>query len=274
LTEAKNPQDAHALVKRWTRHVDLFAMDFVIVPINLHCHWSICVLVRPGLVLNPPPPDVLRDPHDSQANMDQEAAEEDDEDTNKATPNNWRNKKKPPRSSPPEAQIQASEPVDEEMSTRKRTHPTRRTVLDDDDEENGRDQVDSEVQIISSTTQFAKDNDNVDEIVNTQPSESDDSDFLPEKTKPTTPHRTPARGQSKRTLELTPKSPSTRHQSHSKAGSSPTNLPEETTKPKPASDESKVGADYEQEYNRPCVLCMDSIKRLHPAIGIAKNMLE
>jgi Ulp1 family protease len=53
LTEADSPEKAHALVKRWTRHVDLFACEFVIVPVNLHYHWSIIIICRPGLLLSP-----------------------------------------------------------------------------------------------------------------------------------------------------------------------------------------------------------------------------
>lgn len=46
LTEAKG-KPAHTLVCRWTKSVDLFALDFVIIPINLGLHWSLCVVVRP-----------------------------------------------------------------------------------------------------------------------------------------------------------------------------------------------------------------------------------
>lgn len=38
-------------VKRWARGVDLFAKDFVLVPINIAMHWSLVVIVRPGLVV-------------------------------------------------------------------------------------------------------------------------------------------------------------------------------------------------------------------------------
>jgi hypothetical protein len=33
---------------RWTKSVDLFDMDYVLVPINLDLHWSLTVIVRPG----------------------------------------------------------------------------------------------------------------------------------------------------------------------------------------------------------------------------------
>ncbi|XP_064629146.1 sentrin-specific protease 6-like isoform X2 [Lineus longissimus] len=39
----------HARVKTWTRHVDIFAKDFVIVPINEHAHWFLAIICFPGL---------------------------------------------------------------------------------------------------------------------------------------------------------------------------------------------------------------------------------
>ena len=38
-------------VSRWTKSVDLFVMDLVLVPINLDSHWSLVVILRPGLLL-------------------------------------------------------------------------------------------------------------------------------------------------------------------------------------------------------------------------------
>ena len=38
-------------VSRWTKSVDLFMMDLVLVPINLDSHWSLVVILRPGLLL-------------------------------------------------------------------------------------------------------------------------------------------------------------------------------------------------------------------------------
>ncbi|RYH15758.1 hypothetical protein EON65_31190 [archaeon] len=43
--------EGHKLVRRWTKHVDLFAMDFVFIPINLSLHWSLVVLARPYLLV-------------------------------------------------------------------------------------------------------------------------------------------------------------------------------------------------------------------------------
>eukprot|EP01031_Cornospumella_fuschlensis_P025445 gene25445-30724_t len=44
----------HKLVRRWTKHVDLFSMDFVFFPINLSLHWSLVVLARPYLLWEDP----------------------------------------------------------------------------------------------------------------------------------------------------------------------------------------------------------------------------
>ncbi|KAL3883143.1 hypothetical protein ACJMK2_029436 [Sinanodonta woodiana] len=39
----------HARVKTWTRHVDLFEKDFIIIPINEHSHWFLAIICFPGL---------------------------------------------------------------------------------------------------------------------------------------------------------------------------------------------------------------------------------
>ena len=39
-------------VKRWTKNVDIFAKDFIFVPINEHLHWSLMVIYRPGAYLS------------------------------------------------------------------------------------------------------------------------------------------------------------------------------------------------------------------------------
>ncbi|XP_059149505.1 uncharacterized protein LOC131936507 isoform X3 [Physella acuta] len=49
--EAKKslPERRHARVKKWTKTVDLFSKDFIIVPINEHSHWYLAVICFPGL---------------------------------------------------------------------------------------------------------------------------------------------------------------------------------------------------------------------------------
>ena len=33
----------HGAVRRWTKKVDIFAMDFMVVPVHLGVHWCLCV---------------------------------------------------------------------------------------------------------------------------------------------------------------------------------------------------------------------------------------
>lgn len=39
----------HAQVKTWTRHVDIFEKDFIIVPINENAHWFLAIICFPGM---------------------------------------------------------------------------------------------------------------------------------------------------------------------------------------------------------------------------------
>ncbi|XP_046553939.1 LOW QUALITY PROTEIN: sentrin-specific protease 6-like [Haliotis rubra] len=39
----------HTRVKTWTRHVDLFEKDFIIVPINEHSHWFLAIICFPNM---------------------------------------------------------------------------------------------------------------------------------------------------------------------------------------------------------------------------------
>ncbi|KAK9879547.1 hypothetical protein WA026_006617 [Henosepilachna vigintioctopunctata] len=39
----------HARVKTWTKNIDLFKKDYVIVPINENCHWFLAIICFPGL---------------------------------------------------------------------------------------------------------------------------------------------------------------------------------------------------------------------------------
>ena len=40
----------HDRVKRWTRKVNIFEKDFVVVPINENYHWYLCIICYPGKV--------------------------------------------------------------------------------------------------------------------------------------------------------------------------------------------------------------------------------
>ncbi|KAK7068711.1 Sentrin-specific protease 6 [Halocaridina rubra] len=39
----------HARVKSWTKNVDIFEKDFIIIPINEHAHWFLAIICYPGL---------------------------------------------------------------------------------------------------------------------------------------------------------------------------------------------------------------------------------
>ncbi|KAH3889282.1 uncharacterized protein LOC127849189 [Dreissena polymorpha] len=43
------PVKRHARVKTWTRHVDLFKKDFIVIPINEHAHWFLAIVCFPCL---------------------------------------------------------------------------------------------------------------------------------------------------------------------------------------------------------------------------------
>lgn len=50
LGEESRPDRAHALVARWTKNIDVFALDFMLVPVNHANHWSLLVVIRPGIL--------------------------------------------------------------------------------------------------------------------------------------------------------------------------------------------------------------------------------
>jgi Ulp1 family protease len=45
-------EDAHKLVHRWTKDVDLFEKDFLLIPISLNLHWSLVVVMNPKFLLD------------------------------------------------------------------------------------------------------------------------------------------------------------------------------------------------------------------------------
>jgi Ulp1 family protease len=67
MTEKKSLKDMYELVARWTKEIDIFALDFLFVPVNMGSHWSLSVIVRPGLIGNnskESSPDTATDPDD------------------------------------------------------------------------------------------------------------------------------------------------------------------------------------------------------------------
>ncbi|EFJ40743.1 hypothetical protein VOLCADRAFT_99390 [Volvox carteri f. nagariensis] len=43
-------EEDHNLVKRWTKNVDLFSKDYIVVPINGQQHWSLVIICHPGSI--------------------------------------------------------------------------------------------------------------------------------------------------------------------------------------------------------------------------------
>lgn len=42
-------QKRHARVKTWTKNVNIFNKDFIVVPINENCHWFVAIICFPSL---------------------------------------------------------------------------------------------------------------------------------------------------------------------------------------------------------------------------------
>ena len=42
---------AHERVRKWTKNVDIFDQDFVLVPIHDTAHWSLAIICQPGTLL-------------------------------------------------------------------------------------------------------------------------------------------------------------------------------------------------------------------------------
>lgn len=43
-------QKRYERVEKWTKHVNLFEKDFIIVPINQHSHWFLAIICFPGAI--------------------------------------------------------------------------------------------------------------------------------------------------------------------------------------------------------------------------------
>ena len=46
----------YAAVSKWTKKVDIFSKDFLVVPINDSLHWSLAIICYPAQFFQPPPP--------------------------------------------------------------------------------------------------------------------------------------------------------------------------------------------------------------------------
>lgn len=52
MTASSNEKSGFDLVKSWTRKVNLFEKDFVIVPINENLHWFLAIICHPSRILS------------------------------------------------------------------------------------------------------------------------------------------------------------------------------------------------------------------------------
>ena len=51
LTEEGDEKKGYDMVRKWTKNVDIFEKEFLVIPINFSNHWSLAVVVRPGLCM-------------------------------------------------------------------------------------------------------------------------------------------------------------------------------------------------------------------------------
>ncbi|KFM79370.1 Sentrin-specific protease 7, partial [Stegodyphus mimosarum] len=58
----------HSQVKTWTRHVDIFSKDYIIIPVNQYGHWYLAIICFPGQV-----PDAANAPAKSDAKVSEPA---------------------------------------------------------------------------------------------------------------------------------------------------------------------------------------------------------
>ncbi|XP_054715336.1 sentrin-specific protease 6-like [Uloborus diversus] len=59
----------HSQVKTWTRHIDIFSKDFIIIPINQNVHWFLAIICYPGRVPDAPTPSVNEEANKSSDNV-------------------------------------------------------------------------------------------------------------------------------------------------------------------------------------------------------------
>uniref|UniRef100_T2M6I8 Sentrin-specific protease 7 n=1 Tax=Hydra vulgaris TaxID=6087 RepID=T2M6I8_HYDVU len=66
-----NPVQMHDQVKKWTRNVDIFEKDFVVIPINEHSHWFLAIICFPGSTKN----DIFSDEVAGEEDSDEDSKE-------------------------------------------------------------------------------------------------------------------------------------------------------------------------------------------------------
>lgn len=43
--------EAYPTMKRWTKRIDLFSKEYIVIPINAYKHWNCMIVVSPGSLL-------------------------------------------------------------------------------------------------------------------------------------------------------------------------------------------------------------------------------
>lgn len=109
VLRSNSPTKRHARVKNWTRNVNIFEKDFLIVPINRRAHWYMAIICFPHLtepVFCKPEESI----ENSNENQDEKVKKEKNEEIeNIETRSNIRNKKTTPSSS---IEIESRNPKD------------------------------------------------------------------------------------------------------------------------------------------------------------------
>jgi Ulp1 family protease len=47
----KKVYEAYSTMKRWTKKIDLFSKEYIVIPINAYKHWNCMIVVSPGSLL-------------------------------------------------------------------------------------------------------------------------------------------------------------------------------------------------------------------------------
>lgn len=91
LSELSIAQKRYERVEKWTKHVNLFEKDFIIVPINQNVHWFLAIICFPGAIKSDTKPDMRKSmtmqnestTRQSDANSNDEESEDDANATDK-----------------------------------------------------------------------------------------------------------------------------------------------------------------------------------------------
>lgn len=72
-------------MKTWTRHVDIFSKDFIIIPVNQNVHWFLAIICYPGLVADLPDKNQEKSDSKSSKSSDNVTSTDDQEESKAAS---------------------------------------------------------------------------------------------------------------------------------------------------------------------------------------------